>query len=225
MKNIVFILVIAFLCSCGSSVKNQTAAWASNQAKIKEYSLTYPYLADKINAQNEIAKKAMENTNGITDEKTKIKAMQAANSLCTEGAIAEVVKLESAIQSVKQKVRMIRDDFKPAEFSQKTTFILTEATNSLDRTNLAITRKYNSADSALLVFQREARNLNEIQISLQNHYTEVVRNRPAQSTVAKKDTVTATPGKPQVAMIKCKYCGGKMNTGDKTCKNCGAPVK
>ena len=231
MTKLVTIFFALTLIACGNSVETQQSYWASNKAKVERYSAKYPYLADAINSQYLLAKEQMDIANGIADEKKRISAMKSANSICLRGPVAEVEKLENAISSLKDEIKTVKDKFKPDEFSQKTHFLLSEANDCLNEAEVAFSAKYNSADSALAIFETIREELSDIEQGIGKHYKEVTDSRPKENDkitgpgISSESAGTHSDSSSVVAMIKCNKCGSKLLESDIKCKNCGAPVK
>jgi hypothetical protein len=235
MKNFSIILAATlFLFSCGNSVEKQQANWDKNKATVAEYAAKYPVLAEKMNAQLAEAETAFNAAIEIADEKESIKAMKAANRLATNGAIYKVQKYESKIRDVESSINGIKHNFTSEEFTEKTSFLLEEATKELELARAVNDVTYTSADSALMAYTVATEILVKIDNSLDAHATEVYDARPdeeeedaAEETVAEEEVqeTKTTTEKKVVAEAKCKKCKSTLKKGATKCKSCGAPVK
>jgi len=230
MRKILSVLGVLFLFACGNSVEKQQEVWELKKTTVNEYSMKYPYLVESINTQFAKATEIMDNAIQTTDEKEQIKLMKEANASATKGAIDKVSDLEKVIESVGYDIRNIKDDFTSEEFTKKTTFLLEDANNCIDKADFLLQNSYNSADSALMLFKKECSKLKKVERSLENHYREVVNNRPDETVdettiqTNSSDSKTKNSSKKE-AVLKCKKCGAKLEKGATKCKNCGAPVK
>ncbi len=231
MRNLVLVILTFLIVSCGNTVKDQAAAWESNKIYIEQYVAKYPSLADKINAQYLKAQESMEQANKLGDEKKRIHAMKYANSLCQHGVIETINRLESAIESLKTQTKTLKENIKTDEFSPKTAFLLQEATGYLEKADMLLEAKYNSSDSALIVFENESKRLEDIEHGLETHYREILDNRPKETdknvsvNSSTDSSLQNSSSTTKIATLKCKKCGGLLKEGDVKCKNCGAPVK
>jgi hypothetical protein len=229
MKKISIIFFAFIIMSCENSIEEQQSAWESNKVTVENYKTKYPYLAEKIEAQYVKAKENMERANNISNERKRIKTMRIANMICKHGPIEEIKRFEKAIESLKSQIKSVKEDFGNSKLPKKTAALLEKAEKNIKYTDLIISAKYSSADSALLIFADETNKLDEIERSLKKYHKRVLKKHTEDSSkdsgiyipVEKKSKASNT----NVEKIKCDNCGSLINKGDTICKYCGAHVK
>ena len=231
MRNL-FLLVslLVFFAACGPSVESETKAWDSNKQKIEKLKAEYPAYVALFDQKMEQAKTLWDAAAKETDEDAKAKKMSEANNLIDKGPIAELSSLKSDLSELKSLSNQMDNstlDERALEKASDARKLMRKAKDKVDDV-LNRTEKA-TVDEAVGMINKAKSRIEEAKGEIKSVIKQAKKKEAnAKKTEEKKDELNKTDETktttPEVKMIKCKFCGNKNKSTDKTCSGCGSNI-
>lgn len=229
-KFFLFFLTIFTLISCKKTVEGENQAFESNLRQLNELMSEYPQFKPALQQCMNEGKKAMEEARKVSDEKQRIEKMAQANTTLYPISASDLNNIRNLKDKLKREISDESDLKKLSRNEQ----------NTLDRAIDDARDAEKKADRYIM--DHKADNLSEMAGYVANATRELnaayddlnrLKNRykkPVENKDKDKDkNNNSKDGKDSESntskVVKCEYCGKKVDATKEKCESCGASLK
>lgn len=219
---VVLLLTVA---ACKKSVEGESKRWTSANRTVDELSVLYPGFKTALEEQRQKAKAAMDAAEAVSDEKQRISAMSAANSMLTSGFVGELRDADQSIKKIRDKV--IEVSGKAADESDRLTAkqAADQATQVVTQVEGVLKRGATDAASAGILLKKVTTDLRAAQDTL-DRVAKIAQDKQQAKEAAQQPAAGGTgqaPAEQPAATWTCDHCDHNNPAEATTCQNCGAP--
>ena len=232
MKNCTFLILLAILfltASCQKTIEGEQKNYDANIQKLDEVAAKYPGFKKVCEIIKSDASKQMESAKNLSEEKSKIEGMSAANAIASPTWVNNLSDMDNKINAIRDMITKAAQNAKDKNdsdaawaASRQGEDAISEAKNKLENS------KVNNTSDAAVIVSSVMSNLDAAEKRLSD-VVKTAQDKVAAEKKAENDAKTAEEQKnadeeQKKAPVKCGHCGKTCPAGTKKCDGCGAPM-
>jgi hypothetical protein len=232
MKKIHFIALFALLflaVSCQKTIEGEQKNFDANIQMLNEVSAKYPRFKGACETLKSDANNQMESARKLSEEKSKIEGMSAANKIASPIWVNNLSQMDSKINAIRDMITKAAQNAKDKNdsdaawtASRQGEDAIREAKNKLEKADV------NNPSDAAAIVSSVMSNLEAAEKRLSD-VVKTAQDKVAAEKRAENDAKTAEDQKKaeeekKKAPIKCSYCNKMCPAGSTKCEGCGASL-
>jgi exonuclease VII small subunit len=232
MKNCTFLVLLAILfltASCQKTIEGEQKNFDANIQKLDEVAAKYPKFKKACDILKKDANNQMESARKLSEEKSKIEGMSAANTIASPqwvGNLSEMDKKIEAIRDMITKAAQMSKDKNDKDAAWTASRMGEDAISDVEN-KLNDARIESPSDAAAVVssamskLEAAEKRLSDVVKTAQD---KVAAEKKAENDAKTADDQKKAEEEQKKAPVKCKYCGDSCPAGTTKCCKCGAPM-
>ena len=232
MKKSQLIALLGFLflaVSCQKTIEGEQKNFDSNIQKLDEISAKYPRFKGACETIKKDANKQMESARQLSEEKSKIDAMSAANKIASPIWVYNLSQMDRKINAIRDMITKAAQNAKDKNDSDAAWMASRQGENAISEAkNKLENADVNNPSDAAAIVSSVMKNLEAAERRL-NDVVKTAQDKVAAEKKAENDAKTAEDGKKaeeekKKAPVKCGHCGQMSPAGSTQCSKCSAPL-
>jgi DNA repair exonuclease SbcCD ATPase subunit len=232
MKKSQLIALLGFLflsVSCQKTIEGEQRNFDANIQTLNEVSAKYPRFKGACETLKKDANKQMETARQLSEEKSKIEGMSAANTIASPVWVNNLSQMDSKINEIRDMITKAAQNAKDKNdsdaawtASRQGEDAISEAKNKLEKADVN-----NPSDAAAIVssvmsnLEAAEKRLSDVVKTAQD---KVAAEKKAENDAKADEDQKKADEEKKKAPVKCGHCGQSSPAGSTKCGNCSAPL-
>ena len=232
MKKSPLFALLAFMflaVSCQKTIEGEQKSFDANIQKLNEVAAKYPSFRNACETLKSDANKQMQAARLLSEEKSKIEGMSAANTIASPVWVSNLSDMDRKINAIRDMITKAAQNAKDQNDSDAAWMATRQGEDAIREAKIKLeSAQINNPSDAAVVVSSVLSNLEAAEKRLSD-VVKTAQDKIAAEKRAENDAKTAEDQKKaeeekKKAPIKCSYCNKMCPAGSTKCDGCGAPL-